>query len=165
MFGIWQHAFHARLVKETAKRAGLTLLFTLQLFFSELLAIVRYTDRYHQDHAATRAKLDTIKASTIFFFAIADFLICSGFPSLSLWRLTISLWLAWILDKAFFPEELHSVLDPKAVKSTISSLWSFWIFHHEHQLDVHITDLFCRPHSFWYDRAQGFQADCGSRQD
>ncbi|KAF9114483.1 hypothetical protein BGX27_010713 [Mortierella sp. AM989] len=43
--------------------------------------IVRYTDRYHTDRAATRPKLQTIKTS-----------------------------------KAFFPDELHSILDPKAVR-------------------------------------------------
>lgn len=31
------------------------------LFFT--VAITRYTDRYHQDHAAKRPKLDTIKSS------------------------------------------------------------------------------------------------------
>ncbi|KAF9918773.1 hypothetical protein BX616_005782 [Lobosporangium transversale] len=44
-------------------------------------AIVRYTDRYHEDMAATRPKLETIKS-----------------------------------NKAFFPDELHSILDPKAVR-------------------------------------------------
>ncbi|KAF9351362.1 hypothetical protein BGX26_010624 [Mortierella sp. AD094] len=44
-------------------------------------AIVRYTDRYHTDRAATRPKFETVKAS-----------------------------------KAFFPDELHSILDPKAVR-------------------------------------------------
>ncbi|KAG0296309.1 hypothetical protein BGZ98_001022 [Dissophora globulifera] len=44
-------------------------------------AIVRYTDRYHQDMALTRPKLGTVRST-----------------------------------KAFFPDELHSILDPKAVR-------------------------------------------------
>ncbi|KAF9586132.1 hypothetical protein BGW38_009316, partial [Lunasporangiospora selenospora] len=44
-------------------------------------AILKYTDRYHKDTAATRLKLDTIKSS-----------------------------------KSFFPDELHSILDPKIVR-------------------------------------------------
>ncbi|KAK3827555.1 MAG: DNA-directed RNA polymerase III, subunit Rpc31 [Benniella sp.] len=44
-------------------------------------SIIRYTDRYHQDKAALRPKLQSIKTS-----------------------------------KTFFPDELHSILDPKAVR-------------------------------------------------
>lgn len=36
----------------------------MDVFVFFTVAITRYTDRYHQDHAAKRPKLDTIKSST-----------------------------------------------------------------------------------------------------